>query len=131
MDKAPYWWKMAKEKQNGQKGKKKKKEQAYAAVTEDTSNSGSNSCAFLYDFLTCSINWTNTIASKMDITAAAFIPPYLLDSGTTSHCSPYCEDFSDLKTIPACKIRGINGSSVSAIAIGTLHIGVGRGNNSP
>ena len=118
---------MAKEKQNGQKGKKKKEEQTHTAVTEDSSDSGSDSCVFLHDVLTCSINWTNTIASKMDITAPAITPPYLLDSGATSHCSPYHEDFSDLKTISACEIRGINGSSGSAIAIGTICIKCGKG----
>ena len=127
MDRAPDWWKMAKEKQNSQKGKKKKKEQAHTTVTEDSSDSGSDSCAFLHDVPTCSINWTNTIASKIDVTFAAFTPPYLLDSGATSHCSPYHEDFSDLKTIPAGEIRGINGSSVLAIAIGTIRIKCGKG----
>ena len=124
---APDWWKSIKDKKDGWKGSKKKKDQAHAAITSDSSDSRSESCALLHEPLICFLDWKNILASTADVTAAAFIPPYLLDSGATSHCSPYHEDFSDLKKIPTCQIRGINGSAVTAIGMGTIHIKCGKG----
>ena len=49
------------------------------------------------------------------------------DSGTTSHCSPYHEDFAQLTSIPTREIKGINGSSISTLAIGTIYIKCGKG----
>ena len=111
--KVPDWWKNLKEK------KKSKKEQAHAAITEATDDSGSESCALLHDHSADPYDW--------NIAAIASPTPYLFDSGATSHCSPYREDFSDLRMIPTREIKGINGASVHAIATGTIYVRCGKG----
>ena len=123
--KAPDWWKSLKERQRqGTKGKSK--ERAHATITEVTDDdSGSETCGVLQDLpltkFQCSIDWSNLIAS------AEQSPPYFLDSGATSHCSPDLNDFSDYRHISPRTIRGINGTSISATAIGTIKIRCGKG----
>jgi Pol polyprotein, beta-barrel domain/gag-polypeptide of LTR copia-type len=127
--KAPDWWKTAKEKQRKGTGKtKKEKEHAHAAISEvSSSDSGSESCAILQDsppLLSSdhsSVDWDNIIASATD----PF--PYYFDSGATSHCSPNQNDFYTLHPIPAHDICGINGSSISAVAMGTIRLWCGKG----
>ena len=121
------WWKLARDRRDGQKGKQKRKGQAHAAIAEDSSDSGSKSCALLSESPECSVDWNNMQAPTTDSYTTPFTPPYLFDSGATSHCSPYREDFSQLTSIPTREFKGINGSSISAIAIGTIHIKCGKG----
>ena len=68
-----------------------------------------------------STDWNNMLKHH---TAHPLLP---FDSGTTSHCSPYHEDFAHLTSIPMREIKGINGSSISTIAIGTIYIKCGKG----
>ena len=100
MNQASEWWKSAKDKRDD-KGKQKKKSQAHAAITEDSTDSGSESCALLHEDPKCSVDWNNTLASTIDRNATLFTLPFLLDSGTTSHCSPHHEDFFQMTPIPA------------------------------
>ena len=120
--KGPEWWKEAKERRR----KEKTKERAHAAISDvSDSNSGSESCTILQDLTPthsdCSIDWSNTIATAEES------PPYFLDSGATSHCSPNRDDFLDLCSIPPRKICGINGTSIAATAVGTIKIRCGKG----
>lgn len=110
-----------------QSKRKEEKEQAHAAVTKESSDSSSDSCAFLHDIPECSIDWNDIMASTTNVNAVASTPLYLLDSGATSHCSQYCKDFSDIITIPTQEIRGINRSSISAIIMGTIHVKCRKG----
>ena len=52
---------------------------------------------------------------------------YHLDSAATSSCSPYWEDFIELVTIKPRAIRGVNGSTIDAIGIGSIRIPVKKG----
>ena len=124
---APEWWKSARDRRDGQKGKQKRKGQAHAAIAEDSSDSGSESCALLSESPECSVDWNNMLAPTTNSNITPFTPPYFFDSGATSHCSLYHEDFSQLTSIPMREIKGINGFSISAVAIGTIHIKCGKG----
>ena len=125
--KAPAWWNTMKE--NQRKGDdSKRKERAHAAISDAAnSDSGSEACAILRDThhhnpsTDCSVNWNQIIASAVDSL------PYYFDSGATSHCSPNRDDFSDIRSIPPREIRGINGSSISAVAVGTIKLRCGKG----
>ena len=127
--KAPTWWIEMKENRRKDQGNKKKKERAHVATSETVSNSGSESCSILQDIhqhdhpspIDCSVNWNQVIASAVDSL------PYYLDSGATSHCSPNRDDFSDIRSIPPREIRGINGSTISAVAVGTIKLRCGKG----
>ena len=121
------WWKLARDRKDGQKGKQMRKGQAHAAIAKNSSDSGSESCALLSDSPECSVDWTNMLAPMTNSNTTSFTPPYLLNSGATSHCSPYHEDFIQLTSIPTREIKGINGSCVSAIAMGTIYIKCGKG----
>ena len=127
MGQALEWWKSARDRRDGQKGKQKRKGQAHAAIAKDSLDSGSKSCALLSESPECSVNWNNMLAPMTDSNTTPFTPPYLFDSGATSHCSLYHEDFAQLTSIPMREIKGINSSSVAAIAIGTIHIKCGKG----
>ena len=125
--KAPAWWVALKE--NQRRGDKSKG-QAHAAISEVADNdSGLDTCAILQGThhsdssspTDCSVNWNQVIASVVDS------PPYYFDSGATSHCSPNREDFSDIHHIPPLEICGINGSSISAVAMGTIKLRCGKG----
>ena len=125
-DKAPAWWKTGKEKKNGQK--RQKKEQAHVTITDASSDvSGSDSFNLLHNSYTFSIDWNNTLAPTTDLATPIFTTPYFFDLGANSHCSPHCEDFSNIKAIPTYTVRGINSSSVSATTSGTIHIKCSKG----
>jgi len=49
-------------------------------------------------------------------------PPYCIDSGSMSHCSPVHSDFIDLTPIHHCAVCGMNGSAFPAIGIGTIKL---------
>ena len=70
-DKAPNWWKTAKEKKNGQK--KVKERGSSCNTSSDVSDS--DSCSLLHDSYTCSINWNNTLAPTTDLAAPIFTTP--------------------------------------------------------
>lgn len=53
--------------------------------------------------------------------------PYHIDSAATSSCSPFRGDFSELTPIETRSIKGVNGSTIAAIGIGTIRIQVGNG----
>ena len=55
VNQAPEWWKSAKDKRDD-KGKQKKKSQVHAAITEDSTDSGSQSCSLLHEDPKCSID---------------------------------------------------------------------------
>src|SRR5882672_10558620 len=60
-------------------------------------------------------------------TAAYTQPPYCIDSGCTSHCSPVRSYFIDLTPIPHRAVHGMNGSSIPAIGVGTIRLKCGKG----
>ena len=51
--------------------------------------------------------------------------PFILDSGATCHISPERSDFKSLRSIPSSPIKGFEGTSISAIGIGTVVLSVG------
>ena len=77
---APEWWKLARDRKDGQKGKQMRKGQAHAAIAKNSSDSGSESCALLSDSPECSIDWTNMLAPTTNSNTTSFTPPYLLNS---------------------------------------------------
>ena len=54
--------------------------------------------------------------------------PFLLDSGCTTHISPERSDFLSLRPISNRIVKGVNGSSIHAIGIGSIKLNVSRGN---
>lgn len=53
--------------------------------------------------------------------------PFLVDSSATIHISPCREDFQTLRPIAPRVVKGLGGSSVSAIGIGTIHLHIAKG----
>ena len=51
--------------------------------------------------------------------------PFFLDTGATTHISPSRDDFFDLHPIPPCSVKGIGGSSIQALGIGTVKLVIG------
>ena len=64
-------------------------------------------------------------ASMLDANSGAY--PFYCDSGATSHVSPVCSDFLKLVQIPARQVRGMNGSSISAVGRGKIRLRGGKG----
>ncbi len=71
----------------------------------------------------CTVAWSKSSASAT--TGHDF--PYHMDSGAMSHCSPNCEDFTEFTPIKPHAIRGVNGTSISAIAVGKIKLHLGKG----
>ena len=71
----------------------------------------------------------NTKAGDEYIASATLFRSHLyhLDSATTSSCSPYREDFIELTSIKPRAIKGVNGSTIDAIGIGSIKIPVKKG----
>ena len=55
--------------------------------------------------------------------------PLLLNSGCTTHILPERSDFLMLKPISNCVVKGVNGSSISAIGIGFIKLVVEKGSH--
>ena len=134
--KAPDWFRNAKAKKNGSGETQRKQEKANAAVDDNSADSGSESCAFLHDISICtagiqgpfcSVDWNNSPPQTDIIAAATSQLYYFFDLGATSHCSPDHADFSVLHLIPTRQVRGINGSTISTVAIGDIHLKCGKG----
>lgn len=53
--------------------------------------------------------------------------PFLIDSGATVHISPCREDFQTLKPIQPRKVKGLGGSTVTAIGIGNIRLHIAKG----
>jgi hypothetical protein len=89
----------------------------------------------------CSIEWNNETTREAPVTLADISPipttefvniatpndPFYVDLGATSHCSPHCSDFVELRPIPPCKINGINGTSIAGIGRGKIIVKIGKG----
>jgi hypothetical protein len=89
----------------------------------------------------CSIEWNNKTTHEASVTLADISPipttesvnittpndPFYVDSGATSHCSPYQSDFMELRPIPPHEINGINGTSIVGIGRGKIIIKIGNG----
>jgi len=54
--------------------------------------------------------------------------PFILDSGATIHISPDRTDFIELRKISPRTIKGVSGTSISAIGIGKIHLCIAKGN---
>ncbi|KAJ3494946.1 hypothetical protein NLJ89_g10708 [Agrocybe chaxingu] len=54
--------------------------------------------------------------------------PFYIDSGATTHISPDRADFLTLYPIAAHPIRGVGGSSITAIGCGDIKLRISRGN---
>ena len=151
VDKAPEWWKLrqAANKKSGQKST-----QANVATESEKTGESAN-LAFMpggdrfedgYVSLACIVegnsvecspehwsgNWTADTLKPAHIckqSCAATCTPllYCIDSGCTSHCSPVRSDFISLMPIPHRAVQGMNGSSIPAIARGTIVLKCGKG----
>jgi hypothetical protein len=53
--------------------------------------------------------------------------PFIVDTGTTVHISPEHSDFLSLRPIQPCSVKGIGGSSITAIGVSDIKLRVGRG----
>jgi GAG-pre-integrase domain len=53
--------------------------------------------------------------------------PFFLDTGATTHILPDRSDFFDLRPIPPHAVRGIGGSSIQALGIGTIKLVIAHG----
>ena len=51
--------------------------------------------------------------------------PFWLDTGASVHISPYSTDFLSIASIPPCLVKGLGGSSVTAVGIGDIQLRVG------
>ena len=49
-----------------------------------------------------------------------------MDSGATSHCSPYHKDFAKLTPIKPRGIHSVDSASISAIGIGKIKLHLGK-----
>ena len=134
--KAPDWFRNAKAKKHGSGETQRKQEKANAAVDDNSADSSSESCAFLHDISICtagiqgpfcSVDWNNSLPQTDIITATTSQLYDFFDSGATTHCSPEHADFSVLHPIPTRQVSGINGSTISAVAIGDIHLKCGKG----
>ncbi|KAG5732659.1 hypothetical protein E4T56_gene16773 [Termitomyces sp. T112] len=65
-------------------------------------------------------------ARKNPLTSLTSIP-FLVDSGATIHISPCRDDFFTLCPILPCSVKGLGGSSVAAIGIGSIWLRVAKG----
>ncbi|KAG5735409.1 hypothetical protein E4T56_gene11117 [Termitomyces sp. T112] len=65
-------------------------------------------------------------ARKNPLTSLTSIP-FLVDSGATVHISPCCDDFFTLCPILPHSVKGLGGSSVAAIGIGSIRLHVVKG----
>ena len=54
--------------------------------------------------------------------------PFLLDTRATCHISPEHSDFKTLRPIPPYPVKGLGGTSVYAIGLGTIELVVSSGN---
>jgi len=53
--------------------------------------------------------------------------PFHLDTGATTHISPSQDDFLSLRPIASRPVRGVGGSSIFAIGIGTIRLKIAHG----
>jgi len=97
----------------------------------------------LQEELVTSVDWTSR-SKAVDLARISVLPvmsssrtreaststsPFLLDSGCTTHISPDQSNFLSLRPISNRVIKGVNGSSITAIGVGSIKLNVGRGNN--
>ena len=83
-----------------------------------------------------SLNW-NTHTKPVDIAAISEVSPlqqnkrtpisledlpFYIDSGATVHISPEKLDFITLRPIAACSVKGVGGSSITAIGLGDIKL---------
>ena len=88
----------------------------------------------LQDELKASVDRTS-LSNPVDLSAISVSPvpatkqlnevllsssPFLLDSGCTTHLSPECSDFLHLKPTTNRLVKGVNGSSISAVGIRSI-----------
>ena len=52
--------------------------------------------------------------------------PFYVDTGATVHISPEKSDFLTLKPTAACSVKGVGGSSITAIGIGSIQLRVAQ-----
>jgi hypothetical protein len=60
-------------------------------------------------------------------TQVAVDEPFILDSGATIHISPDRTDFIELTPIAPRTIKGIAGSTISAVGIGKIRLHIAKG----
>ena len=90
-----------------------------------------------------SIDWRERRRDNVDIAALSVAAPinishtslpinaspFFLDTGATTHISPEHTDFFELKPLPPRPIKGIGGSIIHAIGIGSIKICIAKGNH--
>ncbi|KAF8878628.1 hypothetical protein BD779DRAFT_1474708 [Infundibulicybe gibba] len=54
--------------------------------------------------------------------------PFLLNSACTTHISPERADFFSLHLIANCSVRGVGGTSIHAVGLGSICLSIGKGN---
>ena len=105
--------------------------QGFMAVEDDVSDTGHD--------LRTSINWNDNLANGHEtiLATTAIAPlnqqectilsslnkkPFYLDSGAMVHISPCRSDFIMLRATLPCSVRGIGGTSIEALGIGTIRL---------
>ena len=87
-----------------------------------------------------SVDWCKYTNPDVDIAAISVCAPtgpctvistdagsFFLDTGATTHISPCRNNFFDLCPIPPWSVKGVGGSSIQAVGIGTVKLVIGRG----
>lgn len=68
---------------------------------------------------------TKLFNQKISMPSASLLEkPFYIDSGATVHISPYQSDFFNLQPIPPRPVKGVGGSSIQAVGIGTIRLQV-------
>jgi len=53
--------------------------------------------------------------------------PFFLDTGATTHITPTSDDFFDLHPIPPRSVKGVGGSFIHAVGIGSMKLIISHG----
>ena len=115
---------------------------AHSMTPADIEEYASTAWLDLQEELISSVDWASRTKST-DLASILIMPveptsrlqevststsPFLLDSGCTTHISPERHDFLSLRPISNRVVKGVNGSSINAIGIGSIKLNVSRGN---
>ena len=74
----------------------------------------------MVDWHTCTSSTTQEEYAALVINKGSY--PFLLDTGATVHISPISTDFEFLKPTSSQTVRGVGGSSISALGIGNIKL---------
>ena len=87
-----------------------------------------------------SVDWREYMDFDIDVAAISVIAsvgcraplsvvasPFFLDTGATVHITPACDDFFDLHPILPRYVKGVSGSAIHAVGIGSVKLLIGCG----